>query len=101
MTETPTYDRAVRIAKAIARMIQKDGGTPSHVAAVTVGLPASTFDQIKRESPGHRHADGEIMFRIGVSDKFSNYLVAFERGDDNLTIINRNLAWLGKPLLPR
>ena len=57
MTKNTTYDRAVRIAKAISQMIQKDGGTPSHVAAVTVRLPAHTFDQIKRENPRPRDDD--------------------------------------------
>ncbi|MGY3233355.1 hypothetical protein ACVMAJ_000245 [Bradyrhizobium sp. USDA 4448] len=97
MAETPTYDRAVRIAKAISQMIQKDGGTPSHVAAVTVRLPARTFDQIKCENPRPRDDDKDDRFAL--FDVASGGMVAFERGDDNLTIINRNLARFGQPLL--
>jgi hypothetical protein len=39
-------DRTARIAKSVATMIRRDGGTNGHVAAASITLPASTFDRL-------------------------------------------------------
>lgn len=88
MTDTSTYDRALRIAKSIQRMIEEDGGTSSHVSTVVVRLPASTFDQIRSEGNPIR----------GESDRFIIWCgITFERGDEDATIIENNMARGGRP----
>lgn len=84
MNDTPTYDRAARIAKSIKSMIEKGGATSAHVAATTLRLPATTFDQIAREAPSQL-TDG--TFNISG--------ITFERGDENRAIQERVAARFG------
>lgn len=71
-----TFDRAIKIAKSIGKLISENGGTSGHVSAAAVRLPASTFDQLLSESSAIGYAAGELRF----------YGVLFERGPDDAAI---------------
>jgi hypothetical protein len=77
MADRPNYERAIRIAKSIAKMVEENGGSSSHVSACSVRLPAIAFDQLLQELIGDK--SGELRL----------FGVLFERGDENAAIRKR------------
>jgi hypothetical protein len=77
MAKTSNYDRAVRIAKSIAKMVEENGGSSAHVSACSVKIPAIAFDQLLQELIGDKSHELRLLG------------VLFERGEENAAIRKR------------